>query len=109
MAHARGLLRAMAVMHRGAGGPFPCELTQGCQEIKSAGVISVSEFDYSKLDPAFAKLAKPAQRALINAGIFSTQDLARRTRAEVRALHGMGPSAFPVLEQVLKHAGLKFQ
>jgi predicted Fe-Mo cluster-binding NifX family protein len=62
-----------------------------------------------QLDPAFAKLSKPAQRALMGAGIFTAKDLARHTRAEVAALHGIGPSAFPVLESALKAAGLKFK
>jgi hypothetical protein len=62
-----------------------------------------------QLDPAFAKLAKPAQRALVDAGIFTVKDLARHTRAEVAALHGIGPSAFPVLEAALKVASLKFK
>lgn len=65
--------------------------------------------DSTKLDPAFAKLSKPAQRALMNAGIFTPRDLAQHTRAEIAALHGIGPSAFPVLESALKSAGLKFR
>ncbi|HKF47923.1 MAG TPA: hypothetical protein VKB38_11250 [Terracidiphilus sp.] len=62
----------------------------------------------SKLDPAFAKLSKPAQRALIAAGIYSAKDLSKRTRAEVAKLHGIGPASFPVLEAALKEAGLSF-
>lgn len=63
----------------------------------------------SQLDPAFARLAKPAQRALTGAGIFTVKDLAKHTRAEVASLHGIGPSAFPILEAALKSAGLKFK
>jgi predicted flap endonuclease-1-like 5' DNA nuclease len=62
-----------------------------------------------QLDPAFAKLAKPAQRALMGAGIFTPKDLAKHTRAEVAALHGIGPSAFPILESALREAGLTFK
>lgn len=62
-----------------------------------------------QLDAAFAKLAKPAQRALMGAGIFTPKDLAKHTRAEVAALHGIGPSAFPILEAALKSAGLDFR
>ncbi len=65
--------------------------------------------DYSKLSPAFSKLSKPAQRALINAGIFSAQDLAQRSRAEVASLHGIGPTAFPILDSALNAAGLRFK
>jgi hypothetical protein len=74
-----------------------------------AGALKMTGFDYSNLDPAFARLAKPAQRALINAGIFTPKDLAKFTRAEVMALHGIGPSAFPVLENALREAGLAFR
>ena len=63
----------------------------------------------SQIDPAFARLAKPAQRALMNAGILTPKDLAKHARAEVAALHGIGPSAFPVLEAALKAAGLNFR
>jgi len=66
-------------------------------------------FDYSKLSPMFAKLSKPAQRALINAGILNARDLAQHTRAEVATLHGIGPLAFPVLENALVSSGLRFK
>ena len=69
----------------------------------------MADFDYSRLDPAFAALAKPAQRALINAGIFTALDLARHTRRQIAVLHGIGPSVFPKLEAVLANAGLQFQ
>jgi len=62
----------------------------------------VRAFDYSKLDSAFAKLAKPAQRALINAKIFTTRDLAEYGLEKVRALHGIGPASLPLLKAKLK-------
>lgn len=67
------------------------------------------DFDYSRLDSAFAKLSKPAKRALIHAGIFTPKDLARHTRAEIAALHGIGPSAFPILEAAAQSAGLRWK
>jgi hypothetical protein len=66
------------------------------------------EFDYSKLSESFSRLSKPAKRALINNAIFSEKDLARLTRADVKSFHGIGPSAFPILEAALTKAGLKF-
>lgn len=62
----------------------------------------VRAFDYSKLDAAFAKLAKPAQRALINAKIFTTRDLAQHGLEKVAALHGIGPASLPLLKAKLK-------
>ena len=66
------------------------------------------DFDYSRLSPAFDALSKPAKRALINAAIFSPADLAKWTRRDVAGLHGLGSSAFPILEASLAAAGLGF-
>jgi hypothetical protein len=53
-------------------------------------------------------LAKPAQRALANAGITSLKQLAAYGEAEVLALHGMGPNAMGALRAALSSAGLTF-
>ena len=63
---------------------------------------ALAAFDYSKLSPAFAKLGKPAQRALINAKIFTPADLKKWSMADVAKLHGIGPSSLPLLKAVLK-------
>lgn len=73
------------------------------------GVIERMEFDYSKLDSGFNRLSKPAKRALINNRIHSAKDLAKWTRQDVARLHGIGPTAFPVLDEALKAAGLQFK
>lgn len=57
----------------------------------------------------FASLAAPAQRALTNARITSTQMLARRTEAEVAALHGLGPNALKSLRALLRTDGRTFR
>ncbi len=69
---------------------------------------AVQEFDYSKLGPEFAKLSKPAKRALINNRIFTAKDLASRTLRDVMGFHGIGPSAIPLLKSVLREAGRNF-
>ncbi len=69
----------------------------------------VEEFDYSKLSPEFAKLSKPAQRALVNNKVLTPSQLSRRTLKEVLSFHGIGPSAVPVLKQVLRRHGLSFK
>jgi len=53
-------------------------------------------------------LAKPAQRSLANAGIKTLAQLARKSEAEVAALHGMGPNALATLRKSLKARGLSF-
>ncbi len=62
-----------------------------------------------RLDVELANLSKPAQRALVSHSIFSARDLARFTRKDVAAMHGIGPSAFPILDATLKSAGLQFK
>jgi hypothetical protein len=37
------------------------------------------------------------------------EDLARWTRTDVATLHGIGPSSFPILDNALSSAGLKFK
>ena len=71
--------------------------------------LKVEEFDCSKLHPAFAKMGKPARRALVNAGLLTPKQLAKKTRAEVAALHGMGPSSFPTMLKILRAMSLKFR
>lgn len=68
----------------------------------------VGRFDYSTLGPEFARLSKPAKRALINNGIRSARDLASWSQRDVMQLHGIGPSALPILEDALQASGLGF-
>lgn len=51
----------------------------------------------------------PARRALEEAGITSVKQLAKRTRQEVMALHGIGPASLPRLQEALEAAGLAFK
>jgi len=46
-------------------------------------------------------LAKPAQRALANAGYLQLKDLGKLSEAEVKQLHGMGPKALDQLRRAL--------
>lgn len=74
-----------------------------CDPDKKAG------FDYSRLDPVFSGLARPAQRALANAGLFTLAALAKRKRADVAKLHGIGPTVLLKLDEILRGAGLGFR
>lgn len=53
-------------------------------------------------------LAKPARRALEDAGITGLDQLSARSESEVRELHGMGPKALNQLRQALAAKGLSF-
>lgn len=61
----------------------------------------------SKPFPDF--LAKPAQRALANAGITSLEQLAGYREEEIAELHGIGKNALAKLKEVLIRKGLQFK
>jgi hypothetical protein len=69
----------------------------------------IDQFDYSPLSPILSKLAKPARRGLLNNGIRTPADLARRTVEEVTSLHGIGPSAMLILREALRKNGRSFK
>lgn len=54
-------------------------------------------------------LSAPARRALENAGILTLKKLSTYSKAEILALHGMGPSSIPKLESILTGKGLSFR
>jgi len=56
----------------------------------------------------FLKLAKPAQRALQNAGIDNLEQLSTYTETEIAKLHGIGKNAILILRQELSKKGLSF-
>ena len=53
-------------------------------------------------------LARPARRALTNAGYRRLEQLARVSEAEVERLHGVGPKALDQLRHALVANGLAF-
>lgn len=54
------------------------------------------------------KLAKPAQRALTQAGYTRLEQLSNVTEAELAQLHGMGPKALKQLREALAAVGKSF-
>jgi hypothetical protein len=56
----------------------------------------------------FPKLAKPAQRALAQAGYVRLEQLATVSEEESSQLHGIGPNALERLRQALEAKGLSF-
>jgi hypothetical protein len=53
-------------------------------------------------------IGQPATRALTGAGITKLGQLTRTTEADIRKLHGVGPSAIKRLREALGKAGLSF-
>jgi hypothetical protein len=60
-------------------------------------------------NPLNAGLSKPAQRALANAGIGTVATLAKKTEADIAALHGMGPRGIVALKRTLTAHKLAFK
>ncbi|MFD7437350.1 helix-hairpin-helix domain-containing protein, partial [Streptomyces sp. NPDC059861] len=56
-----------------------------------------------------AGIGKPATRALLGAGLATPEQVARRTQAELLALHGVGPKAVRILAEALQERGLAFR
>ncbi|MDN5789259.1 MAG: DNA-binding protein [Micrococcales bacterium] len=56
-------------------------------------------------DDRLPRLSAPATRALTAAGYSRLRDLDGASRAEIAALHGMGPKALGVLTEALTSRG----
>ncbi len=54
------------------------------------------------------ELAKPAQRALAQAGYVRLEQFTKVSEAEILQLHGMGPKALDQLRRALSAHGLSF-
>jgi hypothetical protein len=55
-----------------------------------------------------ASIGRPANAALVDAGITTLEQLAERTEREVLALHGVGPKAVRILAAELAGRNLSF-
>jgi DNA-directed RNA polymerase alpha subunit len=59
--------------------------------------------------PPFGKLAKPAQRALANAGITAIDQLKDWTEADLMKLHGFGKNGLEKLKTEMATANVNFK
>jgi hypothetical protein len=53
-------------------------------------------------------LAKPAQRALASQGIAKLFDLTKFRKADIKALHGMGPNAMKKIQEDMFEEQISF-
>lgn len=86
-----------------SGDKHRCELRTSPERLASAnlGAAAIAlEFP--------AGLAKPALRALANAGYRTLADLSNVSEAEIRQLHGIGPNALEKLRTALGAIQLTF-
>lgn len=61
-----------------------------------------------QIEIVLQKLAKPAQRAIQNAGITTIEQLSGYSEKEIAELHGIGKNAVLIIRQILKEYGLTF-
>lgn len=69
----------------------------------------ICEEDKKPKSGFLSQLGAPARRALKGQGIATLKQLSKYTKKELLALHGMGPSSLPILENALKDDGLTFR
>lgn len=62
----------------------------------------------SEPDDSLPNIGKPAQRALATLGITRLSQVAKRSKAELGELHGVGPKALGILEKALAARGQAF-
>jgi len=87
---------------------FPLDKTLPLNLI--ARIVKFKMKQRDKQQPDFLpQLSAPARRALHNSGIKSLQQLANYTESEILDLHGIGKTAIPKLQQILKEKGLSFK
>ncbi|MFC5700372.1 helix-hairpin-helix domain-containing protein [Cohnella faecalis] len=69
----------------------------------------MTKITHNKPDSDFPTgLAKPAQRALANAGLRNLEQISHLSEEELNQLHGIGPKAVELLRQALRTKGLAF-
>ena len=54
-------------------------------------------------------ISNPARRALENAGIFQPEDFQNFRKADVEAMHGIGPHAMVRIIALLEKLGIEFK
>lgn len=92
--HLNGLVRQAWISRA------PKRLAAALVEARSGTVPSDSDLP--------ASIGKPATRALLGAGVATLDDVAARSKAELAALHGVGPKALRILAEVLQERGQGF-
>lgn len=67
------------------------------------------KFDDSALALEFRSLSKPAQRALVGAGLLSLTQVAAQSERRLLELYGVGPSSLLKIYKVLHKQGMKLK
>ncbi len=73
------------------------------------GRVNVNKYEKFDSEWRALGLAAPARRALVDAKIYTYKHFEKKTRAQISALHGMGPSAMNLILKAMRSRRLKFQ
>jgi len=69
-------------------------------------VCPICEQERKPKDSFLSLLSAPARRALENENIMTLETLSQRSETYLLSLHGIGPSAIPILKAALADEGL---
>ena len=96
MAEVRGTLRT-------------CKNGHQFRKSSDCPICPICEAQAAPKDGFLSDISAPARRALEREGLTTLKKLAKRTEAQVLALHGVGPSSIPKLRDALNTEGLDFR
>lgn len=72
-------------------------------------VCPICENERKPQDSFLSKVSAPARRVLENKGITDLEKLSQWSKKDLLDLHGIGPTAIPVLEKELAKRGLSLK
>src|SRR5665213_190022 len=103
------LAKELSIYKQGKGSvQFPLSKLVPLDLISRIVKFKVKQRDEEQKD-FLPQLSAPARRALQNSGIKTLQQLAKHTEAEILEFHGIGKTAIPKLQKILKEKGLTFK
>lgn len=70
--------------------------------------MSTSNHSHEQASDLPTELAKPARRALIQAGYLQLEQISKLSETEILKLHGMGPKALEQIRRSLAANGKSF-
>ena len=101
--------KELSIYKQGKGSvQFPLDKPVPLNLISRIVKFKVKQRDEEQKD-FLPQLSAPARRALQNSGIKTLQQLAKHTEAEILEFHGIGKTAIPKLQKILKEKGLTFK
>src|SRR5690606_31261646 len=86
-----------------------CKKGRKLYKCSGCPIWPICEKERKPKDSFLSLLGAPARRALENEGITALEQLSAYTEKDILALHGIGKSTLPKLNEALTTAGLSFK